>query len=70
MTRRRLRIGPACLVLALATAGVQAPAGAQTEADAKAAGAGPTVNAVWVEHEFMFTYFGHGTYYSCDGMAN
>jgi len=70
MTRRRLRIGPACLALALATAGVQAPAGAQTEADARAAGAGPTVNAVWVEHEFMFTYFGHGTYYSCDGMAN
>jgi hypothetical protein len=70
MTRRRLRIGPACLALAFVTAGTQVPAGAQTAADAKAAGAGPTVNAVWVEHEFTFTYFGHGTYYSCDGMAN
>jgi hypothetical protein len=54
MTRRRLCIGPACLALAFAAA----------------VGAGPTVNAVWVEHEFMFTYFGHGTYYSCDGMAS
>ncbi len=70
MTRRRLRIGPACLALAFATVAVPAPVGAQTGADAKAAGAGPTVNAVWVEHEFMFTYFGHGTYYSCDGLAN
>ena len=70
MTRRRLRIGPACLALALATVAVPVPVGAQTEADAGAAGAGPTVNAVWVEHEFMFTYFGQGTYYSCGGMAN
>jgi hypothetical protein len=70
MTRRRLRIGPACLVLALATLGVQAPVVAQTAADAKAAAASPIVNAVWAEHEFMFTYFGHGTYYSCDGLAN
>jgi hypothetical protein len=70
MARRRLRIGPVCLALAFATTGLQAPAGAQTEADTKTAGAGPTVTAVWVEHEFMFTYFGRGTYYSCDGMAN
>lgn len=70
MTRRRLRIGPACLALALATVAVQVPAAAQTAADASAAGADPVVNAVWVEHEFMFTYFGRGTYYSCDGMEN
>lgn len=30
----------------------------------------PTVNAVWVEHEFSFTYMGLGTYYSCDGLRN
>jgi len=68
MTRRTLRIGLACL--ALATVAVQAPVGAQTAADARAAAAGPVVNAVWAEHEFMFTYFGRGTYYSCDGLAN
>jgi len=66
MTRRRLRIGPA--LLALAAAGVAAPAGAQTAADASPAGAAPTVNAVWTEHEFSFTYFGLGTYYSCGGL--
>jgi len=70
MSRRRLSIAPACLTLALATVAVQVPAGAQTAADTKTAGAGPVVNAVWAEHEFMFTYFGRGTYYSCDGLAN
>ena len=70
MTQRRLRIGPVPLVLAFAAAGVGAPAGAETAADASPAGAAPAVNAVWVEHEFMFTYFGRGTYYSCDGIAN
>jgi len=70
MTRRRLRIGPACLALAFAMVGVQVPVGAQTTADASPAGAAPTVNAVWTEHEFMFTYFGLGTFYSCDGLAN
>jgi hypothetical protein len=25
--------------------------------------------AVWVEHQFNFTYLGIGTYYSCDGLA-
>jgi hypothetical protein len=70
MTRRRLRIGPGCLALAFAMVGVQVPVGAQTTADASPAGAAPTVNAVWTEHEFMFTYFGLGTFYSCDGLAN
>lgn len=68
MTRRRLRIGPALLALAFAVAGVGAPAGAQTAADAGPVGATPTVYAVWTEHEFTFTYFGRGTYYSCGGL--
>ncbi len=70
MNRRRLRIGPALVLLAFAASAVGAPAGAQTAADASPAGAGPTVNAVWTEHEFMFTYFGRGTYYSCGGMES
>ena len=69
MSRRRLRFGPA-LLLTLAAAAAGAPAGAQTAADASPAGAGPTVNAVWTEHEFTFTYFGRGTYYSCGGLEN
>ncbi|MCX7053791.1 MAG: hypothetical protein NTU56_06225 [Proteobacteria bacterium] len=68
MTRRRLRTGSSLLALAFAAAGVGAPAGAQTAADASPAGAAPTVNAVWTEHEFTFTYFGRGTYYSCGGL--
>ncbi len=70
MTQRRLRIGPVPLVLAFAAAGVGAPAGAETAADASPAGAAPAVNAVWTEHEFTFTYFGRGTYYSCGGLDN
>lgn len=27
------------------------------------------VSAVWVEHEFRFTYLGLGTYYSCSGLS-
>jgi hypothetical protein len=27
------------------------------------------VSAVWVEHEFRFTYVGFGTYYSCAGLS-
>jgi len=70
MTRCRLRIGAAVASLALAAAIVR-PAVAQTAADAPAvAGSAPTVNAVWVEHEFMFTYFGFGTYYSCLGLES
>jgi hypothetical protein len=30
----------------------------------------PTVNAVWVEREFSFSYMGIGTYYSCDGLRD
>jgi hypothetical protein len=66
MTRRRLRIGPA--LLALVAAVVAPAAGAQTAADSRPAEAAPTVNAVWTEHEFTFTYFGLGTYYSCGGL--
>ena len=70
MTRCRLSIGAAVASLAFAAASVQ-PAVAQTAADAPAvAGSAPTVNAVWVEHEFMFTYFGFGTYYSCLGLES
>ena len=70
MSRRRLRIGPVLLVLAVAASGAGMPAGAQTAADASPAGASPTVNAVWTEHEFTFTYFGRGTYYGCGGLDN
>lgn len=70
MARRRLRIGSPLLALALAAAGVWAPARAQTAADTSPAGAAPTVNAVWTEHEFTFTYFGLGTYYSCGGLED
>jgi len=70
MTRRRLRNGPALLMLAFAASAAVAPAGAQTAADASPVGAGPTVNAVWTEHEFTFTYFGRGTYYGCGGLDN
>ena len=70
MSRRRLRYGPVPLVLALAASGAGMPAGAQTAADASRAEAGPTVNAVWTEHEFTFTYFGLGTYYACGGLDN
>jgi hypothetical protein len=70
MSRRRLLIGPALLVLAFAAAGVGVPAGAQTAADASPAGTAATVNAVWTEHEFTFTYFGLGTYYSCGGLES
>jgi hypothetical protein len=70
MTRRRLRIGPALLTLAFATTGARVPAGAQTAADAGPAGAAASVNAVWTEHEFTFTYFGRGTYYGCGGLDN
>jgi len=70
MSRRRLRIGPTLLVLAFAASGAGVLAGARTASDASPAGAGPTVNAVWTEHEFTFTYFGRGTYYSCGGLDN
>jgi hypothetical protein len=70
MTRRRLRIGPTLLALAFAAAGVGVPAMAQTAADASRGEVAPTVNAVWTEHEFTFTYFGRGTYYACGGLDN
>lgn len=69
MSQRRLRFG-ASLLLAFAATAVGAPAAAQTAADTSPAGAAPTVNAVWTEHEFTFTYFGRGTYYACGGLDN
>ncbi len=54
-----------------AALGLLAPAVAPASDAAQPAAAGaPTVNAVWVEREFSFTYMGLGTYYSCDGLRN
>jgi hypothetical protein len=40
-------------------------------ADAAAAADAPApVSAVWLQHEFSFTYFARGTFYSCDGFRN
>jgi hypothetical protein len=58
------------LLLVLTAAAGAAPAGAQTAADASPAGTAAAVNAVWVEHEFTFTYMGLGTYYSCGGLES
>jgi hypothetical protein len=68
MTRRRLRIGPTCLALALGALGVPAASGAPTADASPAASAPDVVNAIWTEHEFTFAYFGRGTYYSCGGL--
>lgn len=38
-------------------------------ADAPATAPG-TISAIWVPYEFSFTYFGRGTFYSCDGLRN
>jgi hypothetical protein len=63
------------LLLAVAGAGlVAAPAAWAQAAAADSAQPGEvrpkTVNAVWAEREFSFTYMGIGTYYSCDGLRN
>ena len=61
MMRRRLRVAAGLSRPGAAPRWVAAPAGAQTAADASGGWeAGPAVNAVWVEHEFTFTYFGRG----------
>lgn len=62
------------LVILVAGASLMPPATlaqarAPSAADAAATDVrSPTVNAVWVEREFSFTYMGIGTYYSCDGL--
>ena len=30
----------------------------------------PAVNAVWIERDLTFTYMGHTSYYSCDGLRD
>jgi hypothetical protein len=52
----------AAVVLALA------PLGAVSADDPAPAGATAPVNAVWVDHEQHFVYFGRTTYYSCTGL--
>jgi hypothetical protein len=63
------------LLLAVAGVGlVPAPAAWAQASAADSAQPGEvrpaTVNAVWAEREFSFTYMGMGTYYSCDGLRN
>ena len=63
------------LVLAVAGVGlVSVPAAWAQASAADSAQPGEvrpaTVNAVWAEREFSFTYMGIGTYYSCDGLRN
>ena len=65
---RRLRFSPALWALALAATTAPAVATAVADANPVADTVAPAVNAVWTEHEFVFTYFGRGTYYSCGGL--
>src|SRR5512139_3231279 len=63
------------LLLAVAGVGlVAAPAAWAQASAADSAKLGEvrpaTVNAVWADREFSFTYMGIGTYYSCDGLRN
>jgi hypothetical protein len=71
--RPRARAAGALLVLAALGLGFAPAVRAQASA-ADTAQPGQvkpaTVNAVWVEREFSFTYMGIGTYYSCDGLRN
>jgi hypothetical protein len=53
------------LLLAAFAAGATLPALAGEPAPATPA----PVSAVWVEHEFRFTYIGLGTYYTCAGLS-
>ena len=45
-------------------------AAAATGDPAPTADAQQPVNAVWVDHDLRFTYFGYTSYYSCDGLRN
>jgi hypothetical protein len=62
---RRIKTAGLALLLAACAAGAASPAPA---GEPPAATPAP-VNAVWVEHEFRFTYAGFGTYYSCAGLS-
>ena len=66
---RGLRAGLSAAVVAALGLLVPVLAGA-VDAAPPAEVKSPTVNAVWVEREFSFTYMGLGTYYSCDGLRN
>jgi hypothetical protein len=70
MATRRLR-PRATLAGLVAAAACLLPASVRTWADTPAdTAASATVNALWVEHEFNFTYFGYGTYYTCHGLED
>jgi hypothetical protein len=62
---RRMKTAGRAVLLALGTVGASLPALSGEPASATPA----PVSAVWVEHEFRFTYAGFGTYYSCAGLS-
>jgi hypothetical protein len=62
---RRIKTGGLALLLAACAAGADLPA----MASEPAADMPAPVSAVWIEHEFRFTYVGTGTYYSCAGLS-
>jgi hypothetical protein len=62
---RGIKTGGLALLLAACAAAAASPAPA---GEPPAATPVP-VSAVWVEHEFRFTYAGFGTYYSCAGLS-
>jgi hypothetical protein len=62
---RRMKDGGLALLLAAGAVGADLPA----MAGEPAAGTSTPVSAVWVEHEFRFTYLGIGTYYTCAGLS-
>lgn len=71
--RSRLRAAGLLLTLSGSVLGFTPAVSAQASAadSAEPGEARPTtVNAVWAEREFSFTYMGLGTYYSCDGLRN
>lgn len=65
---RRMTVGLAILMAGGSVATQVALAQAETPSATEVRS--PTVNAVWAEREFSFTYMGLGTYYSCDGLRN
>ena len=63
---RRMKTAGLALLLAAGAAGAALPARLAGE---PAPATPAPVSAVWVEHEFRFTYVGFGTYYSCAGLS-
>lgn len=57
---------------AVTTVGLAAQAQAQAPVppEQTVAETAPTVNAVWVERDILFTYMGVTAYYSCDGLRD